>query len=235
MRKNIVRKRALFTGLLEMRLPHFFHSEEHRMLSLSMLFSIVLVSVRIIYTGEPTFIFLVWNLFLAWLPYALTALVPNNEKWQRGKRFVALFAAWLLFIPNSFYIITDLFHLGPFYPVPLWFDLVLILSFAWNGLLLGLLSVRQMEKIVQAKFMLRSELLVIYPIMWMNAWGVYIGRYLRFNSWDVVTNPFDLLADITDMLCHPIQYRTAWGMITCFSIFMTLMYLAIKRISKVIH
>lgn len=235
MRKNIVRKKTLFAELMAMRLPDFFHSEEQRALTISMLFSVVLVSSRVVYTGESTFIFLLWNLFLAWLPFACTAWAQYNEKWQRGKRFIALFAAWLLFIPNSFYIITDLFHLGPFYTVPLWFDLILILSFAWNGLLLGLLSVRQMEKMVYTRFRLRNELFFIYPIMWLNAWGVYIGRYLRFNSWDVITNPFALITDIMDMLFHPIQYRTAWGMIACFSVFMTLMYLAVKRIAKTIH
>ncbi len=210
-------------------------TETDRVLTLSMAFSTLLVAARIIYTGDRLFLFLVWNLFLAWLPYAFTSGAQHNPKWRTGKRFAFLFAVWLLFIPNSFYIITDLFHLGPYYTVPVWFDLVMILSFAWNGLLLGILSVRQMEKMMQAYLPGKHELLFIFPIMWLNAWGIYIGRYLRFNSWDIITNPFALAADIIDMLAHPIQYRTAWGMIACFSVFMTLMYLALKRIAKVIH
>lgn len=210
-------------------------TETDRVLSLSMVFSTALIIARMIYTGQHTFVFLLWNLFLAWLPYAFTNWAQLRPKWRTGKRFVLLFTVWLLFIPNSFYIITDLFHLGYNFSVPIWFDLVLILSFAWNGLLLGLLSVRQMEKMMQRYLPGRHELLFIYPVMWLNALGVYIGRYLRFNSWDVITNPFVLIADILDLLVHPIQYRTAWGMIACFSVFMTLMYIAVKRISKVIH
>lgn len=210
-------------------------TETDRVLTLSMAFSTLLVAARIVYTGDRLFLFLVWNLFLAWLPYAFTSAAQLKPKWRSGKRFVFLFAVWLLFIPNSFYIITDLFHLGPYYTVPEWFDLVMILSFAWNGLLLGILSVRQMEKMMQAYLPGKHELLFIFPIMWLNALGIYIGRFLRFNSWDIITNPFALAADIIDMLAHPIQYRTAWGMIACFSVFMTLMYLGLKRIAKVIH
>jgi len=97
-----------------------------------------------------------------------------------------------------------------------------------------LLSVRHMEKILCGYLSAKNELLFVYPIMWLNALGVYTGRYLRFNSWDVFANPFGVITDILDILIHPVQYRTAWGMIACFSVFMTLMYLAVKRISKVI-
>jgi uncharacterized membrane protein len=71
--------------------------------------------------------------------------------------------------------------------------------------------------------------------MWLNALGISIGRYLRFNSWDVITTPFALITDIANMMVHPIQYRIAWGMIACFSVFMTLMYIAMKRIARAIH
>lgn len=209
--------------------------ETDRSLALSIAFSALLIVARIIYTGEGTFIFLVWNLFLAWLPYAFTNAAQKIEKWKTGKRFVFLFMVWLLFIPNAFYIITDLFHLGYHDGAPIWFDLLLILSCAWNGVLLGLLSVRQMEKMMQRYLPKSNELFFIFPIMCLNAWGVYIGRYLRFNSWDVITNPFALIADMFDMLIHPFQHINAWGMVACFSVFMTLMYTGMRRVAKVIH
>jgi uncharacterized membrane protein len=76
-----------------------------------------------------------------------------------------------------------------------------------------------------------SGLLFVYPIMWLNSLGVYIGRYLRYNSWDVITDPFDLMRDIAGMVVHPLRNHYAWDMIFCFSILMTLMYLMMKRIS----
>ena len=214
----------------------WFRNETNRILSLSMAFSLLMIAARIVYTGQLLYFFLVWNLFLAFVPYLLTNWLQNRPWWMMNKfRFISLFLLWLLFIPNAFYIITDLFHLGNYYKVPLWFDLALILSFAWNGLLLGLLSVRQMERNMERHWRAKNELYFIYPIMWLNALGVYVGRYMRFNSWDVFTNPFGVVADIADILMHPIRYHYAWGMIVCFSVFMTLMYLGIKRISKVIH
>jgi len=214
----------------------FLQGETDRLLTLSILFGCLLVLARIIYTGRLTFISMPWNLFLAYIPYFITKWMSNQSLWTK-RRITALFffVAWLLFIPNSFYIITDLFHLNDQqndFIAPQWYDLALILSFAWNGLLLGILSVRQMEKIAKQFFPFWNEMLFLYPVMLLNALGVYVGRYLRFNSWDVLTNPFQLGHDIADILLHPLIYRYAWGMIICFSILMTLMYLSIKRISK---
>jgi uncharacterized membrane protein len=211
-------------------------NETDRMLTLSMVFSTAMVMARIVYTDRFTFIGLVWNLFLAWLPYIISSWLQQQPSLIASRwKLAAISLVWLLFIPNSFYILTDLFHLGEHNNVPLWFDLALIISFAWNGLLLGILSVQQMEKIMQRFLPGKHELLFIYPIMWLNALGVYIGRYLRFNSWDIITNPFDLTTDIVKMLWHPIQYKYVWGMVACFSVFMTLVYLTIKRISKTIR
>ena len=210
----------------------FMRSEIDRILTVAMAFSALMVVARILYTGELTFIFLNWNLFLAYLPYALSKALSTREQWMKNKlKLIVVFVAWILLIPNSFYIITDLFHLGVYRNIPLWFDLALILSFAWNGLLLGILSVRHIEKVLQVYVPYKTEWLFIYPIMWLNALGVYIGRYLRFNSWDVISNPFALVGDIVTILLHPIQYKYAWGMIFCFSVFMTLMYLTIKKLS----
>ncbi|HEY0678555.1 MAG TPA: DUF1361 domain-containing protein, partial [Chitinophagaceae bacterium] len=168
---------------LKSQVPWMLKDELHRWLAASMFFSVLMVIARIMYTGELTFIFLVWNLFLAYVPYFISSWLQVRPDWIEVRwKFAAAFLCWLLFIPNSFYIITDLFHLRSYYSMPMWFDLALILSFAWNGLLLGILSVRQMEKIVHVRFGYSNELFFIYPIMWMNAFGVYIGRYLRFNT-----------------------------------------------------
>lgn len=210
----------------------FGRSEIDRMLTLSMLFSVLLVAARIAYTGQSTFLFMIWNLFLAWLPYALTTwLQQGPDIVNKGWKLAAVFLIWLPVVPNSFYILTDLFHLGRS-NVPRWFDLAMIVSFAWNGLVLGILSVRQMEKYIEPYLRGRHELFFVYPVMWLNALGVYIGRYYRFNSWDIVVNPFDLMAGILEAIAHPVAYKDVWGMVGCFSVFMTLVYLTIKRIAR---
>ena len=211
-------------------------NESGRYLALSMIFSCFLVLVRIAYIGRLTFIYLIWNLFLAFVPYFITQLAALRPGWITGKiQFIIFFLVWIIWVPNSFYILTDLFHLGDSFAdriIPLWFDLVLILSFAWNGCMLVILSVRQMEKILLRRMTIGHELFFLFPVMWLNAWGIYIGRYLRFNSWDVITDPFQLVRDIGGMLLHPLGYHNAWSMIFCFSILLTLMYLTIKKISR---
>lgn len=210
----------------------FQKTEVESMLLLSCAFSICLTGIRVVYTGNILFVWLIWNLFLAFVPYAISRFaIRRPQLLHNNWKFIAVFISWLLFIPNSFYIITDLFHLG-IRSVPLWFDLALILSFAWNGLLLGILSMRQMEKMMEMKFNIANEWLFVYPMMLLNAFGVYVGRYLRFNSWDVFSNPFHLFNDIMYLVVHPIRNRFDWSMILCYSVFMTLIYLTVKRLSK---
>jgi uncharacterized membrane protein len=224
----------------------FLRGELDRLLICSMLFSCLLAVYRVIHTGRSNFLFLVWNLFLAFIPYALSGWMSAFRRETGWIPRILIAAVWLLFIPNTFYILTDLYHLGDGYNdhgVPQWFDLIMILSFAWNGLLLGILSIRQMEKLVLPWMIVHgwamrrrggkgNAWLFVYPIMWLNALGVYTGRYLRFNSWEIISNPFRLLGDITGMIIHPLRNHYAWDMIFCFSILMTLMYLMMKRMSE---
>jgi len=217
----------------------FLRTEIDRLLALSMIFSIAMTVARTIYSGHLTFLFLIWNLFLAWIPYCISQWLYYSQRKIKSKFvFVAALMVWLVFVPNTFYILTDLYHVGDDYndfSMPQWFDLAMILSFAWNGLLLGILSVRHIEKIAHEKFRIRHELFFLYPTMWLNALGVYVGRYLRFNSWDLVSNPFHLVRDIADILFHPFSERYATGMIFCFSVLMTLIYLTLKKLSKAIR
>lgn len=218
---------------LQWRRWFFLRDEIDRVLTLGMLFSIAMVCLRILYSHVWTYAYMPWNLFLAYLPYLLSKWLLEKPQYIRKKPlFLLMFVVWIFFIPNSFYVITDLFHLLDFDTAPLWFDLILLMSFAWNSLIMGILSVRQMEKAIGLRFNRIPEFMFIYPVMVLNALGVYIGRYLRFNSWDVVVNPFGLMSEISGMIFHPLQYREALGMIFFFSILMTLMYLSIKKISK---
>ena len=220
-----------------LRIPRavWLRSEIGRLMTTSILFSCLLVSIRIFHTGRWTFIWMIWNLFLAYVPYGISSWLTAGEK-RRTTPVIAICAAvWLLFIPNSFYILTDLFHLADGHRntrIPEWFDLALILSFAWNGLLLGILSIRQIEKFFFPRTSAVSQWLFLYPVMFLNALGVYIGRFLRYNSWDIVVNPFQLLRDMFEMTIHPLHHHYAWDMILCFSILLTLMYMLLKKGSK---
>jgi uncharacterized membrane protein len=207
-------------------------SEIERLLIASTFFSCFLVALRVFHTRTPQFMFMGWNLFLAYLPYLLSAWLTAKQI-CRSFLFI-LSTVWLLFIPNTFYMLTDLFHLidrrNP--QSPAWYDLALIFSFAWNGLLLGVLSVRQMQKLlVPGQSVLRGNVF-LYCTMFLCSLGVYIGRYLRYNSWDVVSNPLQLTADIVGMIIHPMRNHLAWGMIGCFTILLCFIYNMLKKMSQ---
>jgi uncharacterized membrane protein len=206
----------------------------HEWLLASSCFSCLLLFGRMLVTQSLEYIFLPWNLFLGFVPYWITWWMRRNVviHQKRIKLFIAL-AAWLLFIPNSFYIITDLFHFTNIRSAPKWFDLLLIFSFAWNGILCGIISLRRVEIIMMTLLKgKRFSLFIVFILMWLSAFGIYIGRYLRFNSWDLITDPLDLIRDILNMIVHPIHNIYPWGMTLCYSVFMTFLYFTVKKMSE---
>jgi uncharacterized membrane protein len=201
-------------------------------LLISSAFSLLLLAIRVVTSGRASYIFLAWNLFLACIPFLLSGWLCRHQEIIKNKvKLILLVSVWLLFMPNSFYILTDLFHLqniGNGHP---WFDLTLILSFAWNGILFGILSIRKMEMLLKASQGKFISGFVICMVMWLNAFGIYIGRFLRFNSWDVILNPFSLFGEIAGMFLNPYDYRYVWAMSFCFAFFMVIIYYTIKKLS----
>lgn len=249
-------------SMKKVRRSLFLRSEPDRLLTASMCFSCGLVVLRMIHAHSLLFIFMIWNLFLAYVPYVLsgwltrrldrTLTMPSLSRpiGSRPLFLVAVCLVWLLFIPNSFYMMTDLFHLTDSrHPrIPEWFDLALIFSFAWNGLLLGVLSVRQMERLLETKKLATGIFgerftvplpfpggVFVYFILGLSALGVYTGRYMRYNSWDIISNPFGVVMDIGEMIIHPLRNRPAWDMIVCYTILLSLIYTMLKRISRALN
>jgi uncharacterized membrane protein len=212
------------------RTDRYFISSLHEWLLASCAFSCALLLGRIIATGSLNHLFLTWNLFLAFIPYWITRWMTNNISIMENRfKLILALTAWLIFIPNSFYIITDLFHLNRHPSAPKWFDLLMIFSFAWNGIIAGIVSLRKVELIIRIIRGKSFSVVIVFAVMFLSALGIYIGRFLRFNSWDVITNPFSLVEEIGDMLIHPFDHGYAWGMTLCYSVFMTLVYFTFKR------
>lgn len=200
------------------------------------LFSILCVSLsmfRMAYTDRPYFMFLNWNLFLAFVPWLLTRIVVHAPliKANRWITFV-LMSIWLLFFPNAPYILTDLFHLQYGKGIPIWFDLVLILSFAWTGLLFGFLSLLDLEKILLAKMKGRHVTLLLSGLLFIAGFGIYLGRYLRWNSWDIISDPTPLLLDIVNRIVQPLDHPQTWGMTILMGIFLNMIYWTFKLLRR---
>jgi uncharacterized membrane protein len=141
---------------------------------------------------------LVWNLFLAWIPLLLALLIHAFSK--DFKRLFAELAvcaiAWFLFFPNAPYLVTDLVHWNNHWPVPQWFDLLLIMSFAWTGLLLGYLSLYLMQELVRRWIGRGWSWNFVVLVLALSSFGIYLGRFRRLNTWDVLTHPLGLLSGV---------------------------------------
>jgi uncharacterized membrane protein len=185
------------------------------------------------YTDTRIFLFLNWNLFLAFVPWALTSLAIIKPWIQKSKiRIGLLLIVWLLFFPNAPYILTDLFHLRMRLTMPIWYDLLMILSFAWTGLLFGFLSLWDIERILN-KFMKPVFSTILSTIfLFMGSFGIYIGRYLRWNSWDILTDPLELMYDISDRVVNPLNHPTTWGMTIFMGLFLNMLYWSFRLIRK---
>lgn len=205
-------------------------SETEKLLALSVLFTLVLLLIRVIITGDDAYMFFPWNLFLAALP-----LVCSRQLKKQGhftfKAFMLL-GVWLLFFPNAPYIITDLFHFSERPPVPYWYDLTLIISGAWAGTAMGFVSLMHVEKflapLIKPKWRMPAVLLVIL----LCSYGIYLGRYLRYNSWDIVSRPFDLAHITAVRFISPWNYPEFAGFTFLFSVLLGLMYFTVKRLGK---
>lgn len=195
--------------------PHTLLERNRLLLAGALVFSsglsVALFVLRILYSGNGTFHFLNWNLFLAWLPllFALGAWLLQGRTERPRLRVLPLLALWLLFLPNAPYILTDLIHLDHRPPVPLWFDLLLLLSYAWNGLILGLLSLRLVQELMQRWFGAAIGWAGAVAAIGLAAFGIYLGRFERWNSWDVLTNPMGILGALLNGLTNPGEHIKA--------------------------
>jgi uncharacterized membrane protein len=195
--------------------------------------SVTLVAARIIRTGRLEYSFLVWNLFLAWLPMVMALVACERYQRTSGRdwRFLAMAVGWLLFFPNSAYIFTDLTHLTTHFRPYFWVDLSLILICALTGLVLGFVSLYMMQSIVHRVLGRAASWLFIATIAALSGFGIYVGRFLRFNSWDVLFRPRALYHGIGSWVADPFASSNSAGFPILFSTFLFITYLMLYALT----
>lgn len=173
-----------------------------------------------------TFFFLGWNLILAWVPF-LIALTLEKAYARSGSMLLALTGIfiWLLFFPNAPYIVTDLLHLKDRPYIPHWYDVMLFTSFAWTGLLLGFGSLHIVQQFVRKHISGGLSWVVAFGAIFLGSFGVYLGRFQRWNSWDLFTQPIALFRDIGHSFIDPASFMNTWGITIVLTGFMSIGYL----------
>lgn len=191
--------------------------------------SLVLLMIRLRITHSFFFLFLVWNVFLAWIPFGISFFLRSKEKIKRNA-LLLWFGLWLLFLPNAPYILTDYMHLRFSTETTIGLDLFLIGAFALSGLLFYYLSLRDMEALLLSKLSKRTTQLIVWTVPFLVGFGIYIGRFLRWNSWSIIQQPERLFKDIWNIIYSPFDHLLAWIFTLSFGILLGTTYVLFKRI-----
>lgn len=207
------------------QLPFLTISRSTLSLLLITLLSIALLVIRAVFAQYLMGIFLVWNLFLAWLPLIFILLARRllNSK-HRFKQFgiLSCVCLWLLFFPNSPYIVTDLMHLNHLGGHLLWFDSIGLFVVAFAGLTVGIYSLFVAHQVVSAYTPFKVAWFFIGFSTFLAGFGLYLGRFVRFNSWDLFTNPVFLLKRSVLELQNPLAIQ----MTLVFTLVLFILYLS---------
>ena len=174
-----------------------------------------------------------WNIFLAWIPYILSGFFIQyryKEKWKQ----LFLFCSWLLFFPNALYIVTDLVHLQSESNMPWWYDALLVFSSSFIGIALAFISLSKAEFYLESICSKRVVTLCIAGILFLGSFGVYLGRFQRWNSWDVLNNPIALGMDIFSKIINPVVNYKVWAITLLFTTVYSLLYFFIRILPQAI-
>jgi uncharacterized membrane protein len=166
--------------------------------------------------------FLTWNLFLAWVPYffAVAADLANRGLPRAWPLPVILGGLWLAFLPNAPYILTDFVHLRREPTVSRHYDAVLIGTFAFTGCLIGAMSLRIMQSLVERRAGWRGGWAFVVTIVGLSGIGIYMGRVLRWNSWYIFTRPREIIDALADALLEPLNHPRAMTLSIMLAVFL---------------
>lgn len=202
-------------------------SSFHQLLTALLVFILLLIIFRIYYSGTLRYLTMAWNIFLAWLPYVLSCYFPEYRRKERWKQ-IFLFSSWLLFFPNALYIVTDLVHLQDDTNMPWWYDSMLVFCSSFLGIVLAFISLNKAEFYLGTIFRKRFVTILTAGILFIASFGVYLGRFHRWNSWDVINNPVALGLDIFYKIVNPLDNYKAWAITVLFTLVYSLLYFFIR-------
>ncbi len=185
-----------------------------------------MIFFRVVNQGSIRFAFLVWNLFLAWIPFSLSLMINyiNRDKKYGIRKYIYLSALgflWLIFYPNAPYVVTDIIHLSNYNyyggynfnsSFIIWYDFILVMLFVFISYILGHISLFIIHKIIEKKYNRVLGWIFVSTVSILSGFAIYLGRFLRFNSWEIITNPVSLLGEIlADLNIPTLKFTVMFG------------------------
>jgi uncharacterized membrane protein len=206
-----------------------------RVLIASSLVSLLFYAGRVAVTTSFDYWFMSWNLFLAWVPLGFAAWLLHRLKTSAWKTpgNIILTLLWLGFLPNTFYIASDIIHLQPANHISVLYDVVMMLSFTFNGFLLGYLSLFRVHRQLRRRFSPRQSQLMVAVVLLLCSFAIYLGRYLRWNSWDVLINPAGIIFDVSEPFISPTSHPQAFTTTLMFFVLLGSIYAVIYRLIQI--
>lgn len=178
-----------------------------------------LVIARVAYSDSTRHLGLIWNLFLAWIPFIL-AYFAHAVSWRRASLYLiipGIAFLWLIFFPNAPYMLTDLQDLARRASgAPLWYDVIIVVWSSWTGMLLGVISLYLMQDIIIRSFGRLAGWVFVFAISGLSSFGIYVGRFVRLNSWDILQNPAETAQEILGIIIDPSRRLAAFTFLYTF-------------------
>jgi uncharacterized membrane protein len=200
--------------------------------------STLLARARMAYSNTQDYSNLIWNLCLAWIPFVF-ASIAYFVSWSRRLVYLVVPVCtfvWLIFFPNAPYILTDFQHLSTnANNAPLWYDVLMLIWFAWTGLLLGVVSLYFMQEIVTNAFGRTAGWLFAIFVTVLSSVGIFLGRFYSWNSWDIFGDPLPIAHDIWGWLKQPFANLRVYGFTLLFTLLFLFVYLAVHTFGRVMH
>jgi uncharacterized membrane protein len=203
---------------------------------LSTLLALALFAGRVYLSGSwRIYVNLVWNLFLAWMPYlfSIGAAALQRQVPRAGLLLIIPGVLWLVFFPNAPYIVTDFLHLEQRPYVPLLYDILLLASFAWTGLFLAIASLRTMQVLVKIYLGGLISWFFVGTALGLSGLGIYLGRFERWNTWDLIFHFDTILKSTASRMLNPMDNLRFIGFTVLFTAFLLVCYLTFISVHKV--
>lgn len=205
-----------------------------RLLSICAVTSVLAVAVLAAYriaSGSGDLDYLLWNLALAWVPF-VAALALDDVRATPLRLQLPLLGLWLVFFPNAPYLVTDLIHIDPanHTAIGILGDAALV-SVAPAGLALGFSSLALVERSVRERFGSRTALAVSVLSLAAASLGIYLGRVVRLNSWDLLTRPRVVGSVLHQLAVDPLAHPLAVAATIALAVTLSVLYLRFRRLT----